>query len=653
MAFCYSGAPDSYIRAAQEQAWKTAGPTYGLMNYAVVCQELSKRTYDSKDLQPGKDWFTISLPAPPVDLKLQDAPDSFKANLISAQLSRSAQLASDYLQYGIWYVSDMGYVVAFKGTTMTDGLDWLANCNIRLEALDYQGSIVKIHGGFYKRAAAAWMNIQDQLMADTRHQSRLPAHQGSDTRVWLTGHSLGGAYATALYIDQMTRQPPEGLDLRGLITFGAPLVLSEEFSEALACNTMGKQAVLRMHHFVNELDIVPRVLGKNISSAWLQSLLAQACPVIAQILSRIELQRAHFSPCGIYYLFLHGQLQTVHSADQPELLRYALDTLLQHLAKSLREGSLPGFVRHHNLQEYEHKLQEAFRGAYDSLRSKGHLSFTATSSTPTSGVSGAPRARLYLDEFCDIVWPAAGNPMWKVVGAFAKKPLLDYLLHETSDKNRVQQHFSSCKSPMERFLRGGSTARGQPLFSTVATSAVSGTASKALIGLSAVNLIAGIVNLGMSCMILYKLCKFQRQLVGLEHKMLEGFAAIQTDLNKISQTVQTGFREVADRLTKLEQGQAAMFQYLINKDQNEMIRLWMLAVDDHAYLQRRVQAMVESPSAERAGHQQGIEAAALQLRKHANKVHKSVLMALSGGQSYHRQLSQAQFSLMFLNPGSG
>ena len=142
-----------------------------------------------------------------------------------------------------------------------------------------------------------------------------------------------------------------------------------------------------MHHFVNELDIVPRVLGDNFSLKWLQSLLAQACPSVAQILSMIDLQRIRFRPFGTYYLFVDGQLQTVRSADQPELLKYGLYTLFQHLGKLLTQGQLPGFVRHHALEEYQCSLQEAFRRAYELLRSKGQLSFTTMSSTSISGKS--------------------------------------------------------------------------------------------------------------------------------------------------------------------------------------------------------------------------------------------------------------------------
>lgn len=59
------------------------------------------------------------------------------------------------------------------------------------------------------------------------------------------GHSLGGAYATALSINLMSVQDPEGLDLRGLITFGAPLVLSGELPGALEIGGSGRQAGFR------------------------------------------------------------------------------------------------------------------------------------------------------------------------------------------------------------------------------------------------------------------------------------------------------------------------------------------------------------------------------------------------------------------------
>ncbi|HSU67742.1 MAG TPA: lipase family protein, partial [Tepidisphaeraceae bacterium] len=68
----------------------------------------------------------------------------------------------------------------------------------------------------------------------------------SSARVWVTGHSLGGAMATLAAL----RLATEGLDVRGVYTFGSPRVGNDEF--------YAKYSVPH-YRLVNNNDVVPHV----------------------------------------------------------------------------------------------------------------------------------------------------------------------------------------------------------------------------------------------------------------------------------------------------------------------------------------------------------------------------------------------------------
>lgn len=123
-------------------------------------------------------------------------------------------------------------VVAFRGSD--DFGDWFANLDL---ALDPTG---EVHRGF----AAAYASVQDQLRAALRHRGVRQA--------WLTGHSLGGAMAVIAALDLRLGG---GVGVRGVMTFGQPLLLSPAF--APQANRLLAGRFLRVIHGD---DIVPRVV---------------------------------------------------------------------------------------------------------------------------------------------------------------------------------------------------------------------------------------------------------------------------------------------------------------------------------------------------------------------------------------------------------
>lgn len=143
------------------------------------------------------------------------------------------------------FSGDVG-VVAFRGTD--DLEDWLANADF----LDRPsiGDGREVHRGFQERYEA----LADQVrgLIDTRKPRRL----------WITGHSLGGAMAACCAIDLIDRQMP----FSGLVTFGQPRIGNETVAKQLDEQTQGKYL-----RFVNEGDVVPLAppgVGLKLPDYW-------------------------------------------------------------------------------------------------------------------------------------------------------------------------------------------------------------------------------------------------------------------------------------------------------------------------------------------------------------------------------------------------
>ena len=135
------------------------------------------------------------------------------------------------------YVAMIGdaAVIMFRGTNPPEIQDWLANINTK----SYESEDGNVHAGFW----ASYEALHDQLIEVLR--------QKNTKRIWVTGHSLGGALAVVCSYRLME---DEGKEIAGVMTFGQPRVGSPEF-----CKHMDLELRGRMVHFVNENDLVPRI----------------------------------------------------------------------------------------------------------------------------------------------------------------------------------------------------------------------------------------------------------------------------------------------------------------------------------------------------------------------------------------------------------
>lgn len=125
-------------------------------------------------------------------------------------------------------------ILAFRGTVSVT--DWLRNLKIARK----ESPMGKIHRGFTQGLDAVWDNPIEPV---------LRAAADGDRKIWITGHSLGGALATLA-----AARAHEWLDIAGVYTFGQPLVGNRRFAKLF-----NRRFRDRFHRFVNDADIVPKV----------------------------------------------------------------------------------------------------------------------------------------------------------------------------------------------------------------------------------------------------------------------------------------------------------------------------------------------------------------------------------------------------------
>lgn len=124
-------------------------------------------------------------------------------------------------------------VVAFRGTD--DIPDWIQNLKIDYVQTPHGG----VHRGFY------------ESFQRLKHQVRERLKQSNSTKVWITGHSLGGALAVICAEDLVVNSDVE---VCGLVTFGQPMVGKRDFAKH-----MEQSLPSRFAHYVNDSDAVPRI----------------------------------------------------------------------------------------------------------------------------------------------------------------------------------------------------------------------------------------------------------------------------------------------------------------------------------------------------------------------------------------------------------
>lgn len=137
---------------------------------------------------------------------------------------------------------DAKIMIIFKGTNPSDLRHILTD--LRFDWTD--GPFGQIHSGFASALAVAWNAIRQSLRE----------FHTNNQRIWLSGHSLGGALAT-LAAAALLREDPH-TPIGGVYTFGQPRVGDETFQHQF--NTrLGN----RTFRFVHHQDIITRLPPKT------------------------------------------------------------------------------------------------------------------------------------------------------------------------------------------------------------------------------------------------------------------------------------------------------------------------------------------------------------------------------------------------------
>ena len=159
-------------------------------------------------------------------------PASIEQTLAECSLTPLVVFDVDDTQ-GFLAADDDVAVLAFRGTESV--ADWIRNLKIRRT----ETPMGKVHRGFDSGAKLIWETLVEPAL-----QPLAGTHS-----IWFTGHSLGGALATAA-----AARAHGTLGISGCYTFGQPLVGNDEFV-ARFNEVYGKN----FYRLVNDRDIVTKI----------------------------------------------------------------------------------------------------------------------------------------------------------------------------------------------------------------------------------------------------------------------------------------------------------------------------------------------------------------------------------------------------------
>ncbi|MCO8125585.1 lipase family protein [Stieleria sp. TO1_6] len=119
---------------------------------------------------------------------------------------------------GAIFVTNDAVIVACRGTSgsLTNLADHYADLDKRVKLVKIGSREVGVHQGFWDAAFSVYPEVW----------SRVATEVASGRRLWLTGHSLGGATASML---AFRLQYMDNIPVQGLITYGAPRVGNDHF----------------------------------------------------------------------------------------------------------------------------------------------------------------------------------------------------------------------------------------------------------------------------------------------------------------------------------------------------------------------------------------------------------------------------------------
>ncbi|QOY90899.1 lipase family protein [Paludibaculum fermentans] len=139
--------------------------------------------------------------------------------------------------------SEAAILVAFRGTEPAQLPD--VGSDLKTIPIPWEG-LARVHGGFFRAFFAAW----NKDFGGGRIFPDLLRNSGG-RKIWITGHSLGGALAQICATQTELR---DAIPVHAVYTYGQPRVGDEQFARI-----MNEKLGHKIFRLVNDRDIVPRV----------------------------------------------------------------------------------------------------------------------------------------------------------------------------------------------------------------------------------------------------------------------------------------------------------------------------------------------------------------------------------------------------------
>lgn len=135
-------------------------------------------------------------------------------------------------------------IITFRGTEPENIMDWITNIDCRKIKCSYARGLV--HGGFERGITKLWEYLHYYLMEIKSNVQ--------NKRIWLCGHSQGGALVTLLPCCLKYNGILQEYDIGGGYTYGSPRVGDETFAREFTNNFGDK-----WYRFVNCNDYITRI----------------------------------------------------------------------------------------------------------------------------------------------------------------------------------------------------------------------------------------------------------------------------------------------------------------------------------------------------------------------------------------------------------
>lgn len=125
-----------------------------------------------------------------------------------------ALLTSQPEAHAVVFATDSDVFVSFRGLT---NIDSALSENGRFTPVEgsFGGERVPVHGGFYRSFAAVWPGVAAAMQKAVAATAR-----PHEAKIWLAGHSMGGAHALFAALRLTDMRKPVG----GVYLYGAPKV---------------------------------------------------------------------------------------------------------------------------------------------------------------------------------------------------------------------------------------------------------------------------------------------------------------------------------------------------------------------------------------------------------------------------------------------